>query len=88
MKQAGKRSAGKLHAAFDVAGAGNVAMGELWTHRAIERARLETLHLQCARQFSTLPARGRWVTSVPTVAVAKVVRVKEKETRGTQHCYR
>ena len=27
--QAGKRSAGKPHAAFDVAGAGNVAMGEL-----------------------------------------------------------
>ena len=27
--QAGKRSAGKSHAAFDVAGAGNVAMGEL-----------------------------------------------------------
>ncbi len=26
MKQAGKRSAGKLHAAFDVAGAGNVTM--------------------------------------------------------------
>ena len=28
-KQTGKRSAGKPHAAFDVAGAGNVAMGEL-----------------------------------------------------------
>jgi len=29
MKQAGKRSAGKPHAAFDVAGAGNVTMVEL-----------------------------------------------------------
>ena len=55
MQQAGKRSAGKPHAAFDVAGAGNVTMVELCTHRAIERARLETLHLKCARQLSTLP---------------------------------
>ena len=29
MKRTGKRSAGKPHAAFDEAGAGNVAMGEL-----------------------------------------------------------
>jgi hypothetical protein len=55
MKQAGKRSAGKPHAAFDVAGAGNVAMVELCTHSAIERAGLETLYLQLARLPSTLP---------------------------------
>jgi hypothetical protein len=55
MKQAGKRSAGKPHAAFDVAGAGNVAMVELCTHPAIERAGPETLHLQQARLPSTLP---------------------------------
>src|SRR5262252_1583485 len=60
MKQAGKRSAGKPHAAFDVAGAGNVAMVELCTHLAIERAGLETLHLQPARLPSTLPGEGGW----------------------------
>src|SRR5215510_15090817 len=48
------------HAAFDVAGAGNVTMGELCTHLTIERVRLETLALKCARQFSTLPEGGRW----------------------------
>jgi hypothetical protein len=43
-----------------VAGAGNVAMVELCTHSAIERAELETLHLQQARLPSTLPeSRGR-----------------------------
>ena len=35
-------------------------MGELCTHLTIERVRLETLALQCARQFSTLPEGGRW----------------------------
>ena len=58
MKRTGKRSAGKPHAAFDVAGAGNVAMVELCTHSAIERAELETLHLQQARLPSTLPEGG------------------------------
>jgi hypothetical protein len=59
MKQAGKRSAGKPHAAFDVAGVGNVAMVvESCTHSAIERAALETLHLQPARLPSTLPVGG------------------------------
>src|SRR5215475_243790 len=48
------------HAAFDVAGAGNVAMAELCTHSAIERAGLETLHLQPARLPSTLLEGGRW----------------------------
>ena len=57
-QQAGKRRAGKPPAAFDVAGAGNVAMGALCTPRAIARARLATLHLKGARQFSTLPQRG------------------------------
>ena len=57
-KQAGKRSAGNPHAAFDAARAGNVAMVELCTHPAIERAGLETLHLQQARLPSTLPAQG------------------------------
>src|SRR5215475_1943183 len=55
VKRAGKRSAGKPHAAFDVAGAGNVATVELCTHSAIERAELETLPLQLARLPSTLP---------------------------------
>ena len=60
VKRAGKRSAGNPHAAFDVAGAGNVVTVELCTHSAIERAELETLHLQQARLPSTLPeARGR-----------------------------
>jgi hypothetical protein len=53
-KWTGKRSAGNPPAPFDVAGTGNVARVELCPHRAIERARLETLHLPCARQFSTL----------------------------------
>ena len=35
-------------------------MVELCTHFAIERAELETLHLQQARLPSTLPERGRW----------------------------
>jgi transposase InsO family protein len=56
-KQAGKRSAGNPHAPFDEAGAGNVAMVELWTHRSIEREWLETLYLLRARQFPTLPPR-------------------------------
>jgi predicted RNase H-like nuclease len=55
---AGKRRAGKPHAAFDVAGAGNVARVALCTHPAIERAGLETLHLQQARLPSTLPVGG------------------------------
>ncbi len=60
-QQAGKRRAGKPPAAFDVAGAGNVAMGALCTPRAIARARLATLHLKGARQFSTLPeGAGEW----------------------------
>ena len=58
MKRAGKRRAGNPHAAFDVAGAGNVATVELCTHAAIERAELETLHLQQVRLPSTLPQRG------------------------------
>ena len=49
VKQAGKRSAGKPHAPFDEAGAGDVTRVELWTHLTIERVRLETLHLKCAR---------------------------------------
>ena len=49
VKRAGKRSAGNPHAAFDAAGAGNVATVALRTHSAIERAELETLHLQQAR---------------------------------------
>jgi hypothetical protein len=52
---AGARRAGHLHAACEEAGAGNVATGALCTHRAIARARLETLSLQRARQCSTLP---------------------------------
>jgi len=35
-------------------------MGELCTHLTIERVRLETLALKCARQFSTLLEGGRW----------------------------
>lgn len=54
-KSAGKRSAGKSHAAFDVAGTGNVVTVELGTHSATERAEMEILHLKPTRQFSTLP---------------------------------
>ena len=68
--QAGKRRAGKPHAAFDVAGAGTVAMVERCTHRAIARARLETLHLKCARQCSTLPVGGRQKRSRKTTSLA------------------
>jgi hypothetical protein len=50
----GKLDEGNLHVQFDVAGAGNVAMVELCTHPALERAGLETLHLQPARLPSTL----------------------------------
>ena len=37
-----------------------MTMGELCTHLTIERVRLETLALKCARQFSTLLERGHW----------------------------
>ena len=68
-QRAGKRSAGKPHAAFDVAGAGNVAMVEWCTHPAIERAGLETLHLQPARLPSTLLGTAvGGATRPPTVA--------------------
>src|SRR5215475_16120318 len=67
VKRAGKRSAGKPHAAFDVAGAGNVAMVELCTHPASARAGLETLHLQPARLPSTLPeGAGAWQHALAT----------------------
>jgi hypothetical protein len=53
MKQTGKRSAGKPHAAFDVAGAGTVTMvaGLRSTTKVMELHR----HLPCARLLSTLP---------------------------------
>jgi hypothetical protein len=54
-KVVGKPYAGEPHVRFEVAGVGNVATVELWTHPAIERAGLETLHLPQARQSSTLP---------------------------------
>jgi len=58
MQRTGKRRAGKPHAPFDEAGAGNGTMGAWCAHLTIERVRLETLALKCARQFSTLPNRG------------------------------
>jgi len=59
VQRTGQRSAGNPPAPFDGAGAGNVAMVERCTQRAIARARLETLHLPCARPLSTqLAARG------------------------------
>ena len=65
-KVVGKPYEGEPHVRFDVAGAGDVAMVELCTHSAIERAELETLHLQQARLPSTLPeARGREQSRFP-----------------------
>ena len=91
MKRTGKRSAGKPHAAFDVAGAGNVATVELCTHSAIERAGLETLHLQQARLSSTLLERGHWKStrqgnSLVAYSTACPVRVGAgmKPTAGRQ----
>ena len=74
-KQAGKQSAANPPALIDVAGTGNVAMVEMCPHRAIERARLETLHLPCARQFSTLPTSGMWKRSM-------VRLVRHRQTKG------
>ena len=54
MKRTGERRAGNPYAAFDVVGAGNLATVAMCTHFAIERAGLETLHLQQARLPSTL----------------------------------
>jgi hypothetical protein len=52
---AGAHRAGHPPAACEVAGAGHVAMVARCIPRAIDRVGLETLHLPCARQLSTLP---------------------------------
>src|SRR5258705_9245130 len=59
VKQTGERSAGNPHAAFDVAGAGNVARRDSVT-LANEKARNREYKLRpkTARQSSTLPGRG------------------------------
>src|SRR6516225_12082159 len=45
---------------------GNMAMVELCTHPAIERAGLETLHLRCVRPSSIpTPLMGRYAPDVP-----------------------
>jgi len=79
VQRAGKRSAGKPHAAFDGAGAGNVATVALCTHLVIERAGRETLHLPQARLPSTLPeSRGRKPCHFPDSAVPKKQYLAEK----------
>ena len=52
-KLSGKRSAGNPHAAFDVAGAGNVTKGV--GLRTVAKAADNTPDPKEARQFSTLP---------------------------------
>ena len=73
MKRTGKRSAGKPHAAFDVAGAGNVAMVALCTHPTSESVGLETLRLRQARQFSTLPTGRPKGSLIPSRGIVRLV---------------
>ena len=57
MKLAGKRSAGKPRAAFDVAGTGNVTIGRrIYVHD--EKMDPCYRPLLLARQYSTLPEGG------------------------------
>lgn len=58
MKVLGKRSAGNLHATFDVAGAGNGKDGNNYMGTKLETTDTNKLSLYLLRQFSTLPARG------------------------------
>jgi transposase len=55
MKQTGKRSAGNLHAAFDVAGTGNGTMVRLMRHSQRKRGETDRPDLNSPRQTSTLP---------------------------------
>jgi hypothetical protein len=55
-KRAGKRSAGNLHAAFDVAGAGNGTTARLVRHSHRKRGVTDRPDLPSPRQSSTLPA--------------------------------
>jgi transposase len=55
MKQTGKRSAGNLHAAFDVAGTGNGIMVRLMRHSQRKRGETDRPDLNSPRQSSTLP---------------------------------
>jgi hypothetical protein len=68
-KRPGKRRAGKPHAPCAGAGAGNVAMVAWGPHAAIERAALETRHLQQARLPSTLPGGGNGETCLRQCAL-------------------
>ena len=61
-----KAECGKSACPIDEAGTGNVTKVELRTNRAIETVRPETLHLPCARQFSTLPEEGHQKSAVAT----------------------
>ena len=54
-KRTGKRSAGNLHAAFDVAGAGNGIMARLVRHSQRKRGEIDRPNLPSPRQPSTLP---------------------------------
>lgn len=59
----GKLSAGNPHAAFEVAGAGNVTKGV--GLRTVEKAAENPPTLRKARQFSTLLAYGRHESGTP-----------------------
>ena len=56
MKQTGERNAGKLHVAFEAAGAGNGFTNELVRHSHRKRGETVRLSLRIPRQSSTLRA--------------------------------
>src|SRR5258707_2468307 len=68
VKQAGERSAGKPHAAFDVAGAGNVARSRYCDTRRRKGETTGNTNVDLNRRASPRPylGGGREVTRVPT----------------------
>src|SRR5215813_14874995 len=78
MKQTGERSAGNPHAAFDVAGTGNVARSRYCdTSQPKGRGNREhKLRPKPARQSPTLLTRGR----TETWAMEKAKRARKAET--------
>ena len=74
-KQTGKRSAGKPHAAFDVAGAGNVTM--VAGLRSIAKSDGSTTGAYRARLLSTLPVRAQ-----DPMGYSDTAYLREGETGG------
>src|ERR1700758_5087727 len=85
VKQTGERSAGNPHAAFDVAGAGNVARSR-WCDTRSPKGRDNREHKlrpKPARQSSTLPGRGACdETHVPTATSPRVHHAARRHDGG------